>query len=150
MRKVIQTRCCEKLYRTLLSGTFAGALLYGPTGCGKSTAANWLYRNVRHDWIRAVDLATAERRHGLGSGVAPEILQARHSRALVIDDVGHEKDTAALYDALDYRYILGLPTIVTTGMTTEQLTVHISAATVRRITQQTHQKGVLVVDCHRK
>ncbi|HEX2881159.1 MAG TPA: hypothetical protein VHO25_16625 [Polyangiaceae bacterium] len=125
------------------------ALLMGPTGCGKSTGARYLTRHASPYWLRAIDLSTAERRHGLGEGLPPEVERARNATALVIDDVGHEKDIAALFDVLDWRNERNLPTIVTTGLTRAELTQHLSAATVRRITEQhCGQMRVLVVDCH--
>jgi hypothetical protein len=67
---------------------------------------------------------------------------------LVIDDIGHERDTGALWDVLDYRYALGKPTLVTTGLTKSALTAHISAASVRRIVEQHCGMPVLIVNCY--
>lgn len=89
------------------------------------------------EFMRARDLASANRRHGLGEGFAPEVQRARNASVLAVDDVGSEgADVTALQDVLDWRYELGLPTIVTAGFTREQMTEHLGAAYVRRIVDQ--------------
>lgn len=87
--------------------------------------------------IRARDLASATRRHGLGEGFAPEVESARKASILVIDDVGSEgANTDSIQDLLDWRYSKCKPTIATTGLTIAQLTAHLDAAYVRRIVDQ--------------
>jgi hypothetical protein len=126
------------------------AVLLGPTGCGKTSAAKLLglLTRSRLEWLRAFDLGQCERRHGLGDGEPPEITSGRSARFLVLDDVGNERDTGPLADVLDYRYSRGLPLIVTSGLTKTGLRDHIGAAFVRRIVEQHAGHQVLVVDLH--
>lgn len=149
-------RLDPKLLRAVRGNPTRCAVLLGPTGCGKTTAARLLdllaprFAGFNGTyWIRAADLATAERRHGLGMGWPPELERAREAQALVIDDVGNERETSSLMDVLDHRYANGLPTIVTSGFTKKELSAHIGAAAVRRIVEQ-HVEGmsVLMVDCY--
>jgi DNA replication protein DnaC len=143
----------KRCRQAALEATTLCALLLGPTGVGKTEAAHYLVRHARACWLRAIDLASAERRYGLGRGEPEEFDRAKAAKVLVIDDVGHERDTSALFDVLDHRYSAGRATVVTTGLTRAELTAHLSAAVVRRIVDQ-HCKGpdgthmpVLVVDC---
>jgi DNA replication protein DnaC len=152
-RAELDARLCKPEHQTLkaaaLSAKTLCAVLMGPTGVGKTTTARYLVRHCHAHWVRAIDLATAERRYGLGSGVSPEIHQARDARVLVIDDVGLERDVSVLFDVIDWRYSNGAPVIVTTGLTKDGLTKHISAAGVRRLVEQhCGSMPVLVVDCH--
>jgi DNA replication protein DnaC len=140
----------QRMLDAALKSNTLCALLLGPTGCGKTSVARYLVRHHRAYWVRAIDLSAASQRHGLGEGVPPEIEIARSAGALVIDDIGQERDTLALYDVLDWRYARNLPTIATSGLTLEALTAHIGAEKVRRIAEQ-HVPGmkVLHVNCHR-
>lgn len=126
------------------------AVLMGPTGCGKTTAAALLVLRSAPPglhWCYATDLAMADRYHKLGDGEPPAIERARSATALVIDDIGAES-SAALWTILNHRYHEGLPTIATTGLTRDELTAAIGAAAVRRLRDQHAGHEVLIVDCH--
>jgi hypothetical protein len=126
-------------------------LLLGPTGSGRSTAAACLFRrllamgvrdggeaweNARFmAWFHAGDLAEARREHALGKGEAPEIGRAGRARLLVLDDAGWEQDPFVCSMILKERYELGVPTIITSGKTEEELIRHYGAAVVRRMTE---------------
>lgn len=157
-----------------VGGTYAmnaGLLLLGPTGIGKSATAARIVRRLLQDevdkaiataleqgrmtpirdvgriatWTRATDLSTARSQHALGEGEPPLLVAAREARLLVVDDAGWEsqRDTA-VPEVLSERYDLGRPSIVTSGLTFEQLKERYSEAVVRRILEVGGVKGRLV------
>lgn len=139
------------------------ALLSGPTGCGKTTAAAVLVRRALAEfeqsggkrcacatelvWADAVELAVAERRHALGAGEPELLAKARRAGLLVLDDVGLE-EPGAVFPILQARYSENRATIVTTGLTREGIRKHLGAAGVRRITEQHVGVPVLLAECH--
>lgn len=155
------------------AGTSYGALLLGPTGAGKSSAAAWAVRRwdarrldeerranppqgwipanyvegVRIAWLDALEVTDAERRYRLGSGDPEELATAYRADWLVLDDVGLSTSATLVQLVLARRYQACLPTIVTSGLTAAQLSAHIGAATVRRIVEHEGRPG-LFVDCH--
>lgn len=159
-------RCARPLAARVTSVDTVAALLIGPTKSGKSTAAAVLVRRALHDyvhsqgkrfacaidlvWTTAVDLALAERRHPLGAGEPPLLLQASTCGLLVLDDLGLEPE-GAVFPVLSQRYHACRPTITTSGLTTSGLSKHLGAAGARRLHDQ-HAAGmpVLFVDCHEK
>jgi DNA replication protein DnaC len=155
IRATIEPRIEAKLLAALRAHRTPCALLLGPTGCGKTSAAHWIMVGHVCNLIRSRDLATASRRHGLGEGYPPEVERAREGLLCVIDDVGSEgSEVATLQDILDHRYSRGFPTIVTTGLTMTELRSHLGAAHYRRIIDQHVPRNdgtefpVLIVDCH--
>ncbi|HEX4336923.1 MAG TPA: hypothetical protein VH062_13480 [Polyangiaceae bacterium] len=125
-----------------LNTSRGGVLALGPTGVGKSAAMVFIGRrliteaydrllgeslqrgerfwgmNVRgiFGWARAVDLATARRRHSLGSE-APELEAAKAPATLVLDDLGWEvRGDTAVAEVIAERYDRGLQTLVTSGL----------------------------------
>lgn len=127
-----------------------GAVLLGPTGCGKTTAAGLLALRCAPSelhWCYATDLAMADRYHKLGAGEPEAIQTARKAKALVLDDIGVES-SSALWTILNHRYHEGLPTIATSGLTRDELTSAIGAAAVRRLRDQHAGHEVLIVDLH--
>lgn len=153
-------RICPRMLADVSAAKSPCALLLGPTGCGKTSAAKWMLVPIRAwldsprpetlpAWarssvvavIRARDLASASKRHGLGEGFPPEILNARVAGVLCVDDVGSEgNEVTALQDVLDYRYENGKPTVVTSGLTLAELESHIGKAYLRRILDQHVQR----------
>jgi DNA polymerase III delta prime subunit len=141
------------------------AVLSGPTGCGKSTAAAVLVRRALAEfeasggerckaatdlvWVSAIELATAERRHALGAGTPELLAKAARCGLLVLDDLGLE-EPGAVFPVLSSRYDECRATVVTTGLplTKAGLTKHLGAAGVRRLVEQHVGSAVLVVDCH--
>lgn len=117
---------------------------YTPQGGHYEVAAK-LPRHLA--WVDAFELAMAERRYKLGTE-EPLIIQAATRAAwTIIDDVGHERDTAALLLVLQRRYSSNRPTLITTGLKQQQLVEHIGAAMIRRAATCAGEAGVLV-DCH--
>lgn len=116
------------------------ALLLGPTGVGKTTAALWIHAGFGGEWAPARQLAAAERWHPFGEGPPPAITRACTARVLYLDDLGAEetRDVGALQEVLERRYAspAGLATVTTTGLTRQQLTDRYGAMTVRRLTDQ--------------
>ena len=137
-------------------------ILLGPTRIGKSTAAGWLFRRLVHEgvkhggvawtfakrlaWFGADALDRARREHPLGKGDAAEIVQACSASLLVIDDAGWDRDRQAVSEVLADRYERELPTVITSGRTTDELTVHYGAAVVRRMLESGGKRAT-VVDC---
>jgi DNA replication protein DnaC len=136
-----------------------GGVFLGPSGCGKSSAAayavlRWLGRagstgasGKPVSWLDAIVATDAEKRYRLGSGDPEHLADAYRAEWLVIDDIGLSTSPVLLQSVLARRYQAGLPTITTTGLTREQLSEHIGAATLRRMVEFKGQKGLLV-DCH--
>lgn len=139
------------------------AFLYGPTGIGKTTALAWLVRRALAEfessegarckqapgllWTTAAELALSDRRHPLGADRAPLLAQAIAAPALVLDDVGIEPP-GVVFEVLTARYDACRPVLATSGLTKRQLTEHLGAAGVRRLTEQHAGYPVLVVNAH--
>jgi hypothetical protein len=146
-----------------------GALLLGPTGCGKSSAAAWAvqrwrawcrrearaaaerdllpldaYDTQRLAWLDAIEATDSERRYRLGTGDPEELAEAYRADWLVLDDVGLSTSATLVQLVLARRYQACLPTIVTSGLTAAQLATHIGAASVRRIVEHEGKPGVFV------
>lgn len=113
-------------------------LLLGPTGTGKTTAMDWVAVRWPGYFIHARELASSERRHGLGEGYPPELRRAREARVLYLDDVGSEeqRDLGTLQELLDHRYRNGLAMFATSGLRSDELKAHLGAAYVRRLVDQ--------------
>jgi hypothetical protein len=134
------------------------ALLLGPTGVGKTSAARWA--RLRHGgcWARAVDLGACERRHSLGQGKPALLHHAVDAPVLYLDDLGTEdaRDLGVLQDVIDQRYSAHPPraTFVTTGLTLDGLRSYLGAPSVRRLLEQHVPRPgggmwpVLFVDAH--
>lgn len=152
-RRAIDPRIAPRLLSALRRTRTPCALLLGPTGTGKTSAMHWIRAEFGGAIVHARDLGSSERRHGLGEGYPPELRAARTERMLYIDDIGAEdpRDLSALQYALDCRYRDGLATVATSGLTEAELTRHLGAPYVRRLTDQhvTHGENewpVLLVD----
>jgi len=133
-------------------------VLWGNTGCGKSTlAAAVALATIRSAlptpdfsppaavvamargfrWVEAVDLGEARREDKLGQ-VPKLIAQARSAPLLVLDELGRENDPDVIYRILQAR--MGLtgsdparPTLITTAKTPTELRAHYDAGVWRRI-----------------
>jgi len=153
----------RRLLGKLREARTVAALLAGPTGCGKTTAAAVLVARALAEfeasggerfacatdllWTNAVEIALAERRHALGAGEPELLVKARRCGLLVLDDVGIEEQ-GAVFPILSTRYDECRPTIVTTAQTPGGLTKHLGAAGVRRVVEQHVGMPVLVAKCH--
>lgn len=153
----IAKRISARLMRQLEQSPSPCGLLLGPSGEGKTAAADWLAVRFRGHFVHARELASSERRHGLGDGYPPELRRAREASVLYLDDVGSEeqRDLGTLQEVLDHRYRHGLATFATSGLRSDQLKAHIGAAYVRRIVDQHVERSeggewpVLLVDLFR-
>jgi DNA replication protein DnaC len=88
-------------------------------------------------WAKAYTLADCVRWHKLGDGEPPEIKGARNATVLMLDDLGQENagGEQTLFALLDDRYDRGAPTLVTSGLTIEQLKSRYGAHLFRRIVE---------------
>lgn len=156
VRTDLQWRITQSLLTAIRDRHTPCALLLGPTGCGKTSAALWLKAGLPGEWFHARELAGCERRHALGDGEPPALTRACKARVLYIDDLGTEeaRDLAVLQQVYERRYAAGLATVTTTGLTKNMLTERYGAATVRRMRDQHVKRAdgsmwpVLVVDLH--
>lgn len=149
------------------------AILAGPTGVGKSTAAAAAVRRMlarqargrgvrpggdpyaddphrsvllRYRWGYAVDLAAAAAHHQLGRGEPEEIRLAKHAPLLVLDDLGKEKGADVSWiSAIAEHRSHRLPTIITTERRVDELATLYGAGTYRRLT-----RGATLLDMHRE
>jgi DNA replication protein DnaC len=127
-----------------------GLLLIGPTGCGKTSALVARMHDLRRRahgaaidrgeselvpvmWVTEHDLAVALRAHPLGRGECPLVRDAKSAAALVVDEVGPVGRSGPLFEVLNARYQRGLRTVVTSGLTLEQVTSTYGDAMVRRV-----------------
>jgi DNA replication protein DnaC len=136
-------------------------LLLGPSGCGKTTTAQAIVQRLGDQiiqsatadegegrfrarslgcldsfvWTTGNDIVHAYRDSKLGS--EPELLvSAKAASFLVIDDVGLEPFDNILFHVIDSRYSHCLPSIVTTGLTTEGFIARYGEALDRRLTEK--------------
>lgn len=160
----LAARCHPRLLAAAQAWQWGGGDLFlcGPTGCGKSTAAGYLFRRLlgqavvrgaedweRSQWLRwhsAADVAFARRSHPLGHGDPPAIVEACNARLWFLDDAGWESDVTETALILNERYERRWPTVITTGKTRAELTAHYGAAVVRRL-REAGGKRATVVDC---
>lgn len=124
--------------------------LVGPTRTGKTTAAGLLFRKHlakaaragggqwwearRMRWAHAARLAKAYRTHRLGSE-PPIVEEACSASILVLDDLGWDRDgdNATVGNVLNARYESELPTIITSGLTQDELLEHYGDAVFRKV-----------------
>lgn len=128
------------------------ALLLGPSGVGKTTAAAVLVRRLakqareatvgadshwmaRVKWCEAHALVKAAKEWPLGKGEPPLVDRCREASLLVLDEVGFEPHDPILLDVVNGRYKARLPTIVTSGLgsTAAEFTDRYGEAFVRRL-----------------
>lgn len=137
-------------------------LLLGPSGCGKTTTVQAIVQRLATEvvespvlvsaesgdwyslgclrsfvWTTGFAIAYARRNHSLGS--EPELLvDAKRASLLVVDDVGSEPlADNVLFEVVNERYTQQLPTIVTSGLTSEGFIARYGDALDRRLTQPT-------------
>lgn len=162
--EALKARCHARLLKTLerMDPTLRyGGLFVGPSGCGKSSAAAFAVQRWRAKappsmvlrervfWLDALTATDAEKRYKLGSGDPALLVDAYTAEWLVLDDIGKTTSPTLVQLILARRYQSGLPTLATSGLSRDELTEHIGAATVRRIVEFDGRKG-LVVDCHER
>lgn len=146
LRAPLEPRIQSDLLERLRAEESPAALLMGPTGCGKTSAAHWLMARVRKSarFVTSAALTNAEREHRLGDGPPPLVDQCRTAPYLVLDDVGMEREVFAVQDMLNVRYESSLPVIVTTGLTRREFVDRFGAPYVRRCVEQHTGHAVIV------
>lgn len=124
-----------------------GAIVIGPTGCGKSIVAfvamaraivdhaRETRRGPMLEWCScdALDLGLAAQRSSLSR--TPELVaRAKRASGLVLDDLGWEREfhRESVLEVAAHRYKHGLPTIVTSGKTYDELEQIYGRAVLRR------------------
>jgi DNA replication protein DnaC len=138
------------------------AALLGPSGLGKTTAlAAMAHRLIdvavantlgtpgalesrellnarRMAWLTGQKLVTARRFHPLGEGEAPLVAGAMAASLLLLDELGAEsrEPDPIVFEVIDTRYATGLPTIVTSGLPSEQFIARYGDALWRRLTER--------------
>ena len=155
-RDALQFRIQSTLLAEIRKRPTPCALLLGPTGCGKTSAALWLRAGLPGEWFHAREIGECERKHALGEGDPQVLTRACSSRVLYIDDLGAEPITGVgvLQWVYERRYAANLATVTTTGLNKEMLTARYGAPTVRRMREQHVARAsggewpVLVVDLH--
>lgn len=158
----LRARICPPLWKALEGmppGERCGAVFLGPSGVGKSSAAAYAVQRWRAKvgptlalrervfWLDALEATDAEKRYRLGSGDPEHLSDAYTAEWLVLDDIGTTTSPTLVQLVLARRYQAGLPTIATTGLTRDEFTSHVGAATARRVLEFGGIKGVFV-DCH--
>lgn len=128
------------------------ALLLGPSGAGKTTAAAILVRRLarlaleatvgadshwmaRVKWIEAHSLVRARQEWPLGKGEPQVVERCKEASLLILDEVGFEPSNEILWDVVNARYKARLPTIATSGngSTAAEFATRYGDAFVRRL-----------------
>lgn len=121
------------------------------TGSGKTALVTaWLYRELDRAnaattadkafirgfaFVTGPDLAQARKQLRLGAGEAPMITAACDASLLVLDELGFEAQTEAVFDVIDDRYRQGKPTMVTTGLRSAEFRARYGDALFRRLAE---------------
>lgn len=122
-------------FSAVWSGDY-GAVLTGPTGCGKSLSAAVALSRVTlglprywSAWVRADVLTrlSASRDH------AGDLARIKSVHVLVIDEMGFERFPESVLEVIGDRYDRNLPTVVTTGLKPEEFISRYADSTVRKI-----------------
>lgn len=107
-----------------------GLLLYGPVGTGKSYYAACIANRLMEKGYQARMTSFSrltDKLQGMFGGRQEYIDSLNDFHLLVIDDLGAERKSDSgymqeiIYDIIDSRYLAGLPLIITTNMTAEEL-----------------------------
>ena len=109
--------------QSIAASSARGLAITGPAGAGKTTLAVAKLFQLFDEgarscmFVSATDLARARAVHPLGVGEAPLVEQAMRAGALVIDDLGKERQdiAGAVSDVIFARHAKGRRTIVTAG-----------------------------------
>jgi DNA replication protein DnaC len=131
--------------------------LLGPAASGKSSlavalASAWTAVNALPSvFVAAADLGVARQQHGLGAGEAGLVRQAMCAALIILDDIGVEPEIGApaVAHVLHHRYDGERPTIVTTGLTVEQLAKRYGAGVARRLLETAGGVVVLKLSARR-
>jgi DNA replication protein DnaC len=120
----------------------ANLVLSGKAGTGKTSLAcaalrAWQQTKKRRAvFVAATELAHARMQHALGSGEADLVERCGHADLLLLDDLGAEPSSpprSEIADVIQRRHNYNLPTWVTTGLITPELTTRYGFGITRRI-----------------
>lgn len=122
----------ERVQSTKSIGSLMRAILEAPrvtvggaTGSGKTSLLVACLRKVLPYgfMVRAERLARAPIEHSAGQGEAPLVLRAKAARVLLLDDLGTDEITkvSAVRDVVFARYDAGLPTWISTGISSSEI-----------------------------
>jgi DNA replication protein DnaC len=123
--------------------------LIGPTSSGKTLGTiHAIFRLIERGiteqrrwpvptFTKATQLAIARKQTRLGEGEAELVTKALAADLFILDDLGQEAPNGdtAIWDVVDGRYDKGLPTLITSGLTVDELTTRYGEAFVRRLVQ---------------
>jgi DNA replication protein DnaC len=115
--------------------------LLGVAGIGKTVLSvcmlrEWAARLGRRGmFVDAYQLGQARAQHQLGAGEAKPVQDAIHAEALILDDLGAERDTvhSAIPDVLHARHANSRPTIITSGFSMQELSTRYGDGIARRL-----------------
>jgi len=150
-----------------------GLVLLGSTGAGKTTCAVAIARH-RLDTAKTAEqvriaagirfmstldlhrVRTEHARSGFGAARVdsdpPMVARAKTTALLILDEVGFEpagrrEDIAVVFDVAQARYNAGLPTIVTSGLSEDELARRYGEATKRRLFERSTVVSSFVRQC---
>lgn len=121
--RVQSTKSIEALVKAILEAP--RVTVGGATGSGKTSLLVACLRKVLPYgfMVRAERLARAPIEHSAGQGEAPLVLRAKAARVLLLDDLGTDEITkvSAVRDVVFARYDAGLPTWISTGISSSEI-----------------------------
>ena len=98
-------------------------------------------------WVHAYEVGECVKWHKLGAGKPPGLEQACNATILMLDDLGQETagTEQTLLRLIDARYVRGAVTLLTSGLTQQQLRERYGEHFVRRIAETGHAS---LIDLH--
>ena len=127
-----------------------GMVLCGPSKAGKSLAAAIALARVANGtdvpwalWVRSDELS----RVMSGRDNIAEVEKLKSALVLVVDELGYERFPEIIFEVIGSRYDRSLPTVVTSGLSLEELTTRYSDSVISKITEIGRGR---VIDCWRE
>lgn len=117
----------HRLHALVETTTLRTVTLLGNTKEGKTHMAIALLMPKLLDslFIDASELASCEGKHRFGNGDAPSLAKAKRARVLVLDELKapvDDRQRGVLEQVIWHRFAHGLRTVITSGLTKEELT----------------------------
>lgn len=129
-------------------GGSSGALLIGPTRCGKSLSAAAAMRRLTLDkprywatWVRSDTVTSIGQNR---KDREADLCRIKSAYILTLDELGYERWPELVLEIIGERYDRDLPTVVTSGLKIDELRARYGDATVRKIIEIGNG---LVIDC---